>query len=395
MSLLEQEIPVKSVQSVENSNIDLLNSFIYNDACVLLLGPLFGRDIHGNRVHNELKAFLSDRYGITLDNEFDNLCISRKSDGSDNAQIMGGIGEYFRSTERSKIYDSLIKIGFQSIISFSFDLFLQEANATDETYYFDCFNRKGNVNQHANTEDTYSLKPLIYNIFGKSDDLNSLIVDYDSLYDFLLNIISADAQIPLRLKDIVGKANAFLFVGFDMSKWYIPILIRKLNQFISNNRSRGSINGFVCLDDTRQLENISAIEGLNKYPLRFIPFMHTQTETLIAKLKPKSKQIQPILNLTPKLTTEQIEFFKTWRDASIDQSVDQSLDNFFKEYRKIGYRGEAKKEFEGQRMFYNTLLMKINSRVMSQDDFVTGAISVVQALLSIIENLLAETESED
>jgi hypothetical protein len=59
-----------------------LNRFISNDNCVLLLGPLFGIDGDGNKIHVKLKEYLAsceDKF--ELDDEFDNLYISMKVHG--------------------------------------------------------------------------------------------------------------------------------------------------------------------------------------------------------------------------------------------------------------------------------------------------------------------------
>ena len=140
---------------------------------------------------------------------------------------------------------------------------------------------------------------------------------------------------------------------------------------------------------------MDSIDDLNKYPLRFIPFRQTSTECLVNKLKAKPRQRLNHTAQPASLTVEQIEFFKTWRDESLHQPVDQSLESFFKGYRKLGYQGEAKTEFIGQTIYYNTLQANVNSKVMTQDIFVTEAIGVVQALLTIIEKLLGELQPDE
>ncbi len=380
----------------DNTNLFILNTFIENGSCVLFLGPLFSIDADGNKIHLKLKNFLTDPpNNLLLDDEFDNLYISKKSDGSQNAAIMAGITSFYRSIGRSNVYDKLLGIGFQAIVSFSSDILFKEANDTRNEYDFLAFNKKGNESEsQKDTPETISKKPIIYNVFGDMRDLNALIVDYDSLYEFLLNIIKADSQIPLRLKDILGKATAFLFLGFDLNRWYIPIIIRKLNQFILNNRSKGIINGFACLDDTPIVPPKEVQDSLNKYPLQFKVFTATGTIDLINHLSARKRsntQDEKISEdtLPP---NEQLSFFKDWHFHYMNLDFETSLKNFFQAYKQMNYRSMCKKEFDGQSMEYSNTLVNKNLGIINYEDYKTRMNRIIWSLVGIIEKLLNTTE---
>lgn len=374
----------------DQRNLGILNTFIETGSCVLLLGPLFGLDAKGNKIHKELKAFLEGpENNVVVDDEFDNLYISKRSDGSENASLMAGITTFYRQLQGSPLYDRILKTGFQAIISFSSDLLLYQANSVSQEYEFFAFNRKGNENPESDGPRTMLKKPVIYNVYGDMRDMNAMIVDYDSLYDFLLNIMKADAEIPLQLKDILGKANAFLFLGFDLSRWYIPIIVRKLNQFIMNNRTRGIVNGFVCLDDTRLMNPDKISDSLNKYPLRFKAFRQFNTIELLAQLSTKSKNSASAAKPEENgLTGDQRNFFKEWNDNIIDLDRTTALDQFFSRYRKMSYKGPSKQELDGQSMAYQSTVMKKHQGVITDANFDVDCQAIVVNLQNITNNIL-------
>ncbi|ANE50617.1 SIR2 family protein [Flavisolibacter tropicus] len=386
------------IPSEDIDNFETLKTFVENGSCVLLLGPLFGIDADGNKIHSKLKDLLtSDRYKFSLDSEFDNLYILRKSDGLNNARIKSVITNFYKNIARNEIYDKLLDIGFSGIISFTSDLLLSKANATKNAYDFYAFNGRQLVVAEDESQGI-SEKPVIFNVFGDMNDLNALIVDYDSLYEFLMSIIKAETQIPLQLRETLKQASSFLLLGFDLSKWYIPIIIRKLNQFILANQRKTPIDGFVCLDDSTAPPREGFEESLSKYPLFFSEFKILGSIELISHLHQfiSIKREKESLNTGQAsaiiLNGTHIQIFKEWAEASIHTDKESALKDFFQLYKQINYTGLYKKDFKGQSMeYYQVRSLKLQGKI-TRESYEVRLTEIIDALHDIITQFTGPIE---
>jgi hypothetical protein len=378
--------------NADTQMLNMLNTFVSSQSCVLLLGPLFGVDQSNQKIHSTLRHFLTaPPKSLSLDEEFDNLYISTLTDGSQNSNLIYEIDNFYLNVNPSDVYEKILDIGFRAIISYTSDLLLEKANIRNE-YDFSYFSAKGSqINGESTQISNVSKKPIIYNIFGSINDLNSLILDYDSLYDFLINILKADQEVPLQLKNILGSARAFLFLGFDLRKWYIPLIIRKFNQFILNgSRTRAAVSAFACLDDTPNIPNNSFAESLNKYPLLFKPFNKmTSTELIDALAKlPRKKPVAGSSGSEP-LNDREINFFKTWEYDLKGLSVEQGLENFFKAYRDLNYSGSFNKEFVLLSMRFNDLMLKKHAGMITEEDFAVNSNNIVDSVFRWMTKILS------
>lgn len=367
-----------------------LNTFISSQSCVLLLGPLFGVDQNNQKIHVNLRNYLTEPpNSLVLDDEFDNLYISKISNSNQNVYLINEIYSYYQTVQPSEVYEKILSLGFRAIITYTSDLLLANANTKNE-YDFSFFSAKGNQPPVDQGQVYNSLKkPVIYNIFGNINDLNSLITDYDSLYDFLINILTADQEFPLQLKNILSNARAFLFLGFDLRKWYIPLIIRKFNQFIlSGNRTRTAVSAFTCLDDTAGIQPDLLTESLSKYPLSFVSFNRLNSIELINELAKLPKRT-PVPNPAgPKpLSEAEAAFFKKWSQELIVQGK-EGLDIFFREYKNLNYSGAYKNEFDMQNVQYNDVCIQRNSFRLSEEDFGVASNNIIYSALQFINKLL-------
>jgi hypothetical protein len=377
--------------NADTQMLNMLNTFVSSQSCVLLLGPLFGVDQNNQKIHSTLRNFLTTPpRSLSLDEEFDNLYISTLTDGSQNSNLIYEIDNFYLHVKPSDVYEKILDIGFRAIITYTSDLLLEKANIRNE-YDFRYFSAKGSqLNGESTQISNVSKKPIIYNVFGSVNDLNSLILDYDSLYDFLINILKADQEVPLQLKNILGSARAFLFLGFDLRKWYIPLIIRKFNQFIlSGSRTRAAVSAFACLDDTPNVPNNSFTESLNKYPLLFKPFNKVTSIELIdalAKL-PRKKPTVGASGPEP-LNDREVNFFKRWEYDLKGQSVEQGLEGFFKAYRELNYSGLFNNEFVLLGMQFNDLMLKKHAGMITTEDFAVSSNNIVDSVFRWMEKIL-------
>ena len=72
--------------------------------------------------------------------------------------------------------------------------------------------------------------PLVYNLFGRFETDDSLLLTYTDLFDYA-SVMLNENTIPTKLKDLVKSADEIIFLGFKFEKWYVQLLLRlfKLN----------------------------------------------------------------------------------------------------------------------------------------------------------------------
>jgi len=67
--------------------------------------------------------------------------------------------------------------------------------------------------------------PLLYNLFGRFDIDESLLLTHNDLFDYLTKLLSENA-IPTKLKELVKSSGEIIFLGFKFEKWYVQLLLR-------------------------------------------------------------------------------------------------------------------------------------------------------------------------
>ena len=371
--------------------LDNLNTFIQGKSCVLLLGPLFGVDQNNEKIHQNLRNYLTGpENSLLLDDEFDNLYISKMANGSQNGELITGIAKYYQNLVPSDVYEKILAIGFRAIVSYTSDLLLVNANKNHE-YDFSFFSPKGlQFNGEIGQNNDQLKRPIIYNIFGNNEDISTLITDYDSLYDFLINILKADQEIPLQLKNILSNARSFLFLGFDLKRWYVPLIIRKFNQFILNGgRFKGALSAYVCLDDTVDAPLVSISESLNRYPLDFEAFKDFTSVELINELYKLRKNTVTSDPLAPKPASQaDIDFFKKWDAGMKNYGSEEGLQLFFREYKGLNYAGPFKKEIDLVNMKFNELCNQKYSGKVSQELFENGCSNITSSVFHFSQQII-------
>ena len=96
--------------------------------------------------------------------------------------------------------------------------------------------------------------PVVYHLFGTSQEAQSLVLSENDLLDFVVAMVSDRPKVPSWLrKELVIPGTSLLFVGFGISYWYQRVLVKALIRFLSGGRSRKI--GAIALDP--QLQAVS------------------------------------------------------------------------------------------------------------------------------------------
>jgi len=72
-------------------------------------------------------------------------------------------------------------------------------------------------------------RPLLYNMCGCVEKLDSQILDYNDLFDLLRNMLS-DLGVPQTLRAKLQEADRFVLLGLQLERWYFQLFLHYLNK---------------------------------------------------------------------------------------------------------------------------------------------------------------------
>jgi hypothetical protein len=72
-------------------------------------------------------------------------------------------------------------------------------------------------------------EPLLFNLYGRIEEPESLVLTENDLLDFLVAVISDNPPFPKNvISELHASNKSFLFLGFGFKQWYLRILLRIL-----------------------------------------------------------------------------------------------------------------------------------------------------------------------
>lgn len=189
--------------------------------CIAILGPQLMYE-NGSNLNSELAKFLIEKFGDQVKYFADDEMIKMSS--KVRLQVEDEIKEFFDELKPKEIHYMLSDIPFPMIINTAPDTTLnkafQEKNLSFDYDYYRKYEAPKNISRNSRT--------FIYNIFGDYKDINSMILTFDDLFDYLFSIMGDH---ELNIKSDIRNATSVLFFGFSFDKWYFKLLLRliKLN----------------------------------------------------------------------------------------------------------------------------------------------------------------------
>ncbi len=259
---------------------------IKEQKCILLIGPeiiqIEGKSLI-RHVHEEvLKTHAAD---ILLYYEQDSLFLfqNEKAKFSVSRQLK----RLYQNLEfNSDIYRKILELPFHVVISLNPDTYLCDA-ASGAQYgvpnHFHFFMSNGETNDEVPEPDKNT--PLFYNLTGCIADDESLILDYEDLFQLLRTALGPDG-LPTNLRKKLKDARSFLFLGFDFSKWYTQLLLQLLTGD-RKGRQKFAINTQIASSDARDfLLHQFSVEFLGSEQLLFNElYDRAQAEKILRKIK--------------------------------------------------------------------------------------------------------------
>ena len=134
----------------------------------------------------------------------------------------------FNQIERFK---KLSEIPFDLIISiYPFDILSDVFRNNRIQHDFSYYNYKIKLEE---PEEPSIEKPLIYQLFGSVESMDSVIFDLDRLSRFISAAQGAN-PLPKLIQDKIEKASHIIFLGFDFDDWYMKPLMLLLNLHLND-----------------------------------------------------------------------------------------------------------------------------------------------------------------
>lgn len=260
------------------------------ERAVLLIGPDFlphdGESI-ATDFFGHLREHLSDqathffaRDGLFL---FDNAV--SKMDAQTEAEAF-----YNTLPTDEKLLRPLAELPFPLIVSVNPDLALPQFFSKRQlNFQFDYFSTKDKATP-GNISKPTAASPLIYNLCGSIEDYQSLVLDFDDMFELLKNLLG-DFGVPKPVNDVLVNATTYIFIGFQFDKWYTQLLLRYLNKNrdrFSNAKKNYATNTVISDENTKvffqQQFNLTIYGG----EWQFLHQLHTEYAA--------TKKIRPLLN---------------------------------------------------------------------------------------------------
>lgn len=109
-------------------------------------------------------------------------------------------------------------------------------------------------------------EPLVYHLFGRLTEPDSLVITEDDYFDYLIGVTSNKDLIPTAVRRVLAD-SALLFLGFQMDEWNFRVLFRSiLSQQGGGRRDRyAHIAAQIEPEEGRILEPARARRFLEKY----------------------------------------------------------------------------------------------------------------------------------
>ncbi|MDM0053038.1 toll/interleukin-1 receptor domain-containing protein [Variovorax sp. J22R115] len=149
--------------------------------------------------------------------------------------LAGGFDDYSTALQRK-----LAKLPFRLVLAATSDRTMAKAFAVSgkpgvqEAYYDYC---RGVAADHALRLPSAD-EPIVYNLFGRHDHPESMVLNDKNLLDYLVKITRESPPLPDVVRATLrAPSTVFLFIGFGFRNWWLRLLLKVLEIIGVENRS--------------------------------------------------------------------------------------------------------------------------------------------------------------
>lgn len=291
--------------------------------CLVILGPELLCESSGS-INLQLNKRLSENFGNKVkyyaEEEFLNMTPKVR------LMIEDDIRAFYEQLQPTDVYRQIAEIPFSMIINTAPDKTLNKTFEEKKLGFDYDYYRKYEAPQEIARKN----KTLIYNIFGDYTDINSMILTFDDLFEYLFNIMGDN---ELKIKSDLRNATAVLFFGFSFDKWYFKLLLRLMQ--VNENK----------LLHSHDIKNPNV---KNFFTEEFeIEFFEAETATeIIAQIHQQAK-LSGMIQEPVKEALSQSEIFVSYAEGGESEEMVNKLDKTLQENgililrdkRDLGFKG--------------------------------------------------------
>jgi SIR2-like protein len=321
-------------------SLSAISSKIGDGRCIVILGPQFGENPDKRKVHEHIQNLITEQdKSVLFDEEFQNLHIihdfvnKKYKRANIEDAIITSYDTYSKIHKYGYVYNQIAQLKFDSYINFTQDIFLPQAfKDIKQEYQYSYFSICGTLTQHENLDEKQEHIPLIYNLFGHYKHSESLIYTHDKYYQFLFSFLGNNLREEVSKR--LAKGRIFLLVGFDLKKWYVPLLINKLCK-TGRETTNDPPDVYAALNHSEFENNDAYIKWLKRY-IPELEYLKDSGQLIDDLCKKESNLRNSAEEDTNQITKETKEIFiEATRDASEPKELNAILDDLKAKCQKI------------------------------------------------------------
>lgn len=194
--------------------------------CILFIGPEVSTDDAGVPLCEIMLNELDPEKNENIVKYYDKEDFFLFADDNAKSYAYYDIADFYEKNNKPcNYYKQIARFPFSLIININPDMHLSRVYAKNgfqhQSY---TYNKKEAVEQ---TISPSKENPVIYNLFGTYENLDSMILTHEDLFDFLESTLSTN-KLPSEIRSTLLSAHNYIFLGFRFDKWYVQFLIRLL-----------------------------------------------------------------------------------------------------------------------------------------------------------------------
>ncbi|OJU26355.1 MAG: hypothetical protein BGN92_02315 [Sphingobacteriales bacterium 41-5] len=211
-----------------NPNLEDIYSDVRSNMATLILGPDF---LTENELSARQSLFLelqkTNNCGILHFYPSNGIFLFDSPNSKFNSQ-KAAAKFYDRLQPNKELLDKIIHLPFSLILNTNPDKSLVKLfSEKKKNFQFEYFSRRPNKNKN-NIEDPNPENPLIYNLFGSVEEFQSLVLDFEDLFNHLTTLFN-NTNVPNEVRTVLKNTYTFIFLGFQLEKWDTQLLFRYIN----------------------------------------------------------------------------------------------------------------------------------------------------------------------
>ncbi len=200
---------------------------IKKQKCALILGPDLATSSTGKTHQEALADFLNTNSSLDSALTSEELFPFSNAQPALRLEAQMEVQQFFEQLAYDELYTQLAEIPFHLIISLSPDsLMYQGLEISGRDFQYGYY-RKG-MNPSNIPEPPSQDKPLLYQMLGRFEEEDSLILTYNDLFKYIKGIFG-NYSLPEQLQLSVNSCNYFIFLGVQYEKWYLKLLLQLLD----------------------------------------------------------------------------------------------------------------------------------------------------------------------